>query len=110
MTSVTRILVGVRGVIEYGKGIFCPGNNKTQADPLIGGNNAFMAQEGVFGKRFVRYPGEFDEELLKSMAAATGGKYFRAVDEHIMGIEYYQAVTLDGTARVSSVFHKDPIG
>ena len=77
------------GVIEYGKGIFCPGNNKTQADPLIGGNNAFMAQEGFFGKRFVRYPGEFDEELLKSMAAATGGKYFRAADEHIMGIEYY---------------------
>ena len=55
------------GVIEYGKDIFCPGNNKTQADPLIGGNNAFMAQEGFFGKRFVRYPGEFDEELLKSM-------------------------------------------
>ena len=84
------------GVIKYGKGIFCPGNNKTQADPLIGGNNAFMAQEGFFGKRFVRYPGEFDEELLKSMEAATGGKYFRAADEHIMGIEYYQAVIADG--------------
>ena len=62
------------GVIEYGKGIFCPGNNKTQADPLIGGNNAFMAQEGFFGKRFVRYPGEFDEELLKSMAANTSAR------------------------------------
>ena len=54
------------GVIEYGKGIFCPGNNKTQADPLIGGNNAFMAQEGFSGKRFVRYPGEFVNRLKKA--------------------------------------------
>ncbi|MBO5722690.1 MAG: aerotolerance regulator BatA, partial [Lentisphaeria bacterium] len=36
---------------------------------------------GFFGKRFVRYPGEFDEKLLQEMASITGGKYFRAADE-----------------------------
>lgn len=47
----------------------------------IGNNNAYMLQEDFFGRRFVRYPGEFDEKLLQEMAAITGGKYFRAADE-----------------------------
>lgn len=48
----------------------------------IGNNNAYMLQEGFFGrKQFVRYPGEFDEKLLQDMAAVTGGKFFRAEDE-----------------------------
>ena len=63
----------------------------------IGGNNAFMAQEGFFGKRFVRYPGEFDEELLKSMAAATGGKYFRAADEASMSAVMNEINALEKT-------------
>ena len=50
----------------------------------IGNNNAYMLQEGFFGKQFVRYPGEFDEKLLQQMAAVTGGKYFRAADENGM--------------------------
>ena len=47
----------------------------------IGGDNAYMAQEGFFGKNYVRYPGSFDEKLLRDMAEATGGKYFHAADE-----------------------------
>ncbi len=47
----------------------------------IGGNNAYMLQEGFFGKRFVPYPGEFDEKLLREMAARTDGRYFHAADE-----------------------------
>ena len=50
----------------------------------IGGNNAFMLQDDLFGKRYVRYPGEFDEKLLQDMANITGGKYFRATDEQAM--------------------------
>ena len=50
----------------------------------IGGNNAFMAQEGFFGKRFVPYPSNFDEKLLQEMAAVTGGRYFHAADANAM--------------------------
>ena len=50
----------------------------------IGGNNAYVLQEGFFGSRYVRYPGEFDEKLLQDMAAVTNGKYFRAEDENAM--------------------------
>lgn len=50
----------------------------------IGGNNAFVYQESIFGNRYVRYPGEFDEKLLQDMANITGGKYFRAADEQAM--------------------------
>jgi len=46
----------------------------------IGNNNAVFLQEGFFGKRYVRYPGEFDEKLLQDIASLTGGKYFRAAD------------------------------
>lgn len=50
----------------------------------IGGNNAYMLQEGFFGSRYVRYPGEFDEKLLQDMANITNGKYFRAEDANAM--------------------------
>ena len=33
---------------------------------------------GIFGKRFVPVKVEIDEETLKQVADATGGKYFRA--------------------------------
>lgn len=63
----------------------------------IGGNNAFMVQEGIFGKRFVRYPGEFDEELLKEMASVTGGKYFLAADEAAMNAVMNEINALEKT-------------
>lgn len=50
----------------------------------IGGDNAFVLQESMFGNRYVRYPGEFDEKLLQDMASVTGGKYFHAKDEQAM--------------------------
>ena len=63
----------------------------------IGGNNAFMVQEGFFGTRFVRYPGEFDEKLLKEMASVTGGKYFRASDETAMNAVMNEINSLEKT-------------
>ena len=56
-----------------------------------------MAQEGFFGKRFVRYPGEFDEELLQEMASVTGGKYFRAADESAMNAVMNEINALEKT-------------
>ena len=35
----------------------------------------------IFGKRYQRLPVEIDEDLLRKMAAMTGGQYFRAIDK-----------------------------
>lgn len=63
----------------------------------IGGNNAFVLQEGLFGSRYVRYPGEFDEKLLLEMANTTGGKYFRAADEQAMNSVMQEINALEKT-------------
>lgn len=63
----------------------------------IGGSNAFVVQEGFFGNRFARYQEEFDEELLKSMAEVTGGKYFRADDEAAMNAVMTEINSLEKT-------------
>ena len=63
----------------------------------IGGDNAFILQNDIFGKRYVRYPGEFDEKLLQDMANATGGKYFRANDEEALNEVMQEINTLEKT-------------
>ena len=74
-------------------------NNRGEIDPItaaraaeavgiriytIGaGSKGTIMQEvqGIFGKRFVPVKVEIDEETLKQVADATGGKYFRATSE-----------------------------
>ena len=74
-------------------------NNRGEIDPItaarvakavgvriytIGaGSKGTIMQEvpGVFGTRFVPVKVEIDEETLKEVAGATGGKYFRATSE-----------------------------
>ena len=75
-------------------------NNRGEIDPMtaaraaeavgiriyaIGaGSRGTIMQEvdgGIFGKRFVPVKVEIDEETLKKVADATGGKYFRATSE-----------------------------
>ena len=63
----------------------------------IGGNNAYIFQESIFGNRYVRYPGEFDEKLLQDMANITGGKYFRAADEQAMNSVMQEINALEKT-------------
>ena len=46
----------------------------------IGGPRAVMAVKTPFGTRLESYPGEFDEAVLRRIAAATGGEYFHAGD------------------------------
>lgn len=45
------------------------------------GTALYPIQDPVLGKRYVRLPVEIDEELLRSVAENTQGRYFRAVDK-----------------------------
>jgi Ca-activated chloride channel homolog len=45
------------------------------------GGALYPVEDPVFGKRYVRMNTEIDEALLKEIADATGGMYFRAKDE-----------------------------
>ncbi len=51
----------------------------------IGSPRAYIEQEGFFGRKtLVAYHEQFDEKLLKAIAAETGGKYYKASDEAAM--------------------------
>ncbi len=51
----------------------------------IGGNNAVWPQTNMFGQTgFVPYPSEYDEGLLKDIAAFSGGRYYHAQDADSM--------------------------
>lgn len=45
------------------------------------GSALYPVQDPVLGKRYVRLPVEIDEDLLRSVADITQGRYFRAVDK-----------------------------
>jgi len=45
------------------------------------GTALYPVIDPIFGKRYQRLPVEIDEDLLRKMAAMTGGQYFRAVDK-----------------------------
>ena len=44
------------------------------------GSAPYPVQDQVFGKRYVSVPVQIDEEVLRSIAQITGGRYFRATD------------------------------
>ncbi len=44
------------------------------------GNAPYPVQNQVFGERYVSVPVQIDEEVLRSIAQITGGRYFRATD------------------------------
>ncbi len=46
----------------------------------IGSPNAAVIRDGFFGKQLIQLQDEFDEPLLKDMAATTGGRYYKAAD------------------------------
>jgi Ca-activated chloride channel family protein len=74
-------------------------NNRGEVDPLTAaqaaaglgvkiyavgagrpGGSLYPVQDPLFGRRLVRRPEELDEETLQRVAAAGGGRYFRATD------------------------------
>jgi Ca-activated chloride channel family protein len=57
------------------------------------GSAPYPVQDQVFGKRYVSVPVQIDEEVLKSIALITGGKYFRATDTQKLE-EIYREIDL----------------
>ncbi len=50
----------------------------------IGGERAYVVQNGFLGARIVHYPNAFDEAALKKIAEITGGNYYAADDRDAM--------------------------
>ena len=55
---------------------------------LTVGSVAFDAIETPFGKQYRDMEVKIDEEILKQIAANTGGVYYRAVDKNKLGSIY----------------------
>lgn len=90
-------------------------NNRGEIDPMtaaraaeaigiriyaIGaGSEGTIMQEvdGIFGKRYVPVKVEIDEETLKKVADATGGKYFRATTEEKLEEIYAEVGEMEKT-------------
>ncbi|MEW6014462.1 MAG: VWA domain-containing protein [Candidatus Zixiibacteriota bacterium] len=91
-------------------------NNSGQIDPLtaagiaktmgvkiytIGvgkpGNAMYPVDDPIFGKRYVYLPNEIDEDVLREIAAKTGGKYFRARSEKELEAIYSEIDQLEKT-------------
>jgi len=62
------------------------------------GSDEMIFPRQVFGRtQYMRYPGGFDEELLKRIADDTGGQYFRAADSKSLARIYETINTLEKT-------------
>ncbi|NOY76319.1 MAG: VWA domain-containing protein [Calditrichaeota bacterium] len=61
------------------------------------GSALYPVQDPFFGKRYVRMPVEIDENLLKQIAATTGGKYFRATDTNSLRQIYKEIGKMEKT-------------
>ncbi len=57
-----------------------------------------IVEHGLFGKRRMRPPQEIDEDTLKNIAAATGGRYFRARDPAELAGIYHALDSLEPVA------------
>jgi len=61
------------------------------------GTALYPVDDPIFGKRYVNMPVEIDEEILKKIAAQTGGKYFRATDTNKLREIYAQINDMEKT-------------
>ncbi|GAB4341082.1 MAG: VWA domain-containing protein [Calditrichia bacterium] len=61
------------------------------------GSALYPIDDPVWGRRYVNMPVEIDEELLKKIAAQTGGQYFRATDSNKLREIYSQINELEKT-------------
>ena len=64
----------------------------------IGSANAVVKQDSFFGSGFMQVQGEFDEPLLKDIADATGGVYYKAEDGESMRKAMKQIDKLEKTS------------
>ena len=61
------------------------------------GNAMYPVDDPIFGKRYVYLPNEIDEDVLREIAAKTGGKYFRARSEKELEAIYSEIDQLEKT-------------
>lgn len=61
------------------------------------GSALYPIDDPVWGRRYVNMPVEIDEELLKKIAAQTGGQYFRATDSNKLREIYAQINEMEKT-------------
>jgi Ca-activated chloride channel homolog len=61
------------------------------------GDALYPVDDPILGKRYVRLPVQIDEELLRSIASITGGKYFRATDKTSLEQIYKEIGELEKT-------------
>ena len=57
----------------------------------------YPIDDPLFGKRYIYIPNEIDEESLSKIAAATGGKYYRARSEDELSRIYSEIDQLEKT-------------
>ena len=57
----------------------------------------YPINDPVFGKRYVRMNSDLDENTLRGIADATGGKYFRATDAESLKTIYGQIDKMEKT-------------
>ena len=69
----------------------------------IGSGNAVVKQDSFFGSGFVAVKDEFDEQLLKDIAASTGGVYYKADDGDSMRKAMAQIDKLEKTSVEQSI-------
>ena len=69
----------------------------------IGSGNAVVKQDSFFGSGFVAIRDEFDEQLLKDIAASTGGVYYKADDGDSMRKAMAQIDKLEKTSVEQSI-------
>jgi len=61
------------------------------------GEALYPVDDPIFGRRYVRMPVNIDEDLLRSIAGITGGKYFRATDRTSLEKIYREIGDLEKT-------------
>lgn len=59
------------------------------------GEAPYLLEDPRFGRRYVRVVVRIDEEILTSIAARTGGRYFRAVDPQALDRVYAEIDRLE---------------
>ncbi len=75
--------------LEYGIRVYTIGVGTEGMAPI--------QQQTPFGARTVQMPVEIDEEVLRSIAQKTGGKYFRATDRQKLAMIYEEIDQLEKT-------------
>jgi len=68
------------------------------------GEALFPIDDPIFGRRLVRQKTEIDEEILRKIAASTGGRYFRATDTEALRRIFAEIGEMEKTVITSDTY------